>query len=57
MLAQKCQHLASQMDLFDGARLEIRLASTQDQLTLQIYRGRASQFDLQLIRRESLSVI
>ena len=29
------RHLASRKDLLDGARLEIRLASTQDQSTLQ----------------------
>ena len=52
-----CQHIASRKDMLDGARLEIRLASTQDQSTLRISRGHASQFDLQLTRRESLSVI
>ena len=31
---KKCQHAASRKDLLDGARLEIRLASTQDQSTL-----------------------
>ena len=37
--------------------IEICLASTQDQSILWIFWGRASQFDLQLTRRESLSVI
>ena len=32
--AQKHQHTASRKDLLDGARLEIRLASMQDQSTL-----------------------
>ena len=31
------EHIASRMDLLDGARLEIRLASTQDQSTLRIH--------------------
>ena len=39
VLAWKCQHTASRKDLLDGARLEIRLASTQDQSILRIPEG------------------
>jgi hypothetical protein len=34
-----CLHTASRKDLLDGARLEIRLASTQGQLILRIPEG------------------
>jgi len=59
--AKMCQcawHTASRKDMLDGARLDDPLGFNSGPVDpANSSRGRANQFDLQLIRRESLSVI